>query len=320
MGDTKTEGAARQMVELAVEDGIAWITVNRPEALNALNETVVGQLETTFDAATGRSDVKALVIQGAGGKAFIAGADIKFFIDNIEAGTIPKVVEFTRGGQQLLRKLETCPKPVVAKVDGLALGGGFELAMACTAIVATEKAVFGLPETGIGIYPGLGGSQRTPRIVGKALGKFLVFTGQMLDGKTAHEIGVAGYFAPSEEADACVKSLLASGKIADKYAAKPVPAGWEAVAEAFADANVADLLAGKAPNEDPRVAKAVKAIGKKAPLALKTVNKIMDEGLTKDVAAAVALELDYIPEIFATKDALHGLKSIGAYQPQFTGE
>lgn len=310
---------ALRVVDLAVADGIATITINRPEALNALNEAVVEQLAATFDAAAARADVQALVIEGSG-KAFIAGADIKFFIDNIEAGTLPKVVEFTRGGQKLLRKLETCAKPVIAKVDGLALGGGFELAMACTAIVATEKAVFGLPETGIGIYPGLGGSQRTPRIVGKALAKYLVFTGQTLDGKTAHELGVAAYFAPSNEANGFLRNLLRSGPVADKYAPKPVPQGWEAVAEAFSDAHVAEILAGKAPNADPRVEKAAKAVTRKAPLALRVVNRIMDEGLSKDIDAAVQLELDHIPEIFTTQDALVGLKSLGGGKPEFTGK
>jgi enoyl-CoA hydratase/3-hydroxyacyl-CoA dehydrogenase len=308
-----------RVVDLAVADGIATITVNRPEALNALNEAVVEQLASTFDAAAAQADVRAIVIEGSG-KAFIAGADIKYFIDNIEAGTLSNVVEFTRGGQRLLRKLETCTKPVIAKVDGLALGGGFELAMACTAMVVTEKTVLGLPETGIGIYPGLGGSQRTPRIVGKALGKYLVFTGQTLDGKTAHELGLAAYFAPSAEANAFIRNLLGSGPVADKYAPKPMPKGWEALADAFSDAHVAEILSGKAPNSDPRVEKAAKAISRKAPLALSLVNRIMDEGLQKDIDAAIQLELDHVPEIFATKDALLGLKSIGVYQPQFAGE
>ncbi|GAB4276695.1 MAG: 3-hydroxyacyl-CoA dehydrogenase/enoyl-CoA hydratase family protein [Deferrisomatales bacterium] len=308
-----------RLVRLRVEDGVAWITIHRPEALNALNETVVAQLEEVLDEAVARPDVRGIVLEGAG-KAFVAGADIKFFVDNIEAGTIGRVVEFARRGQKVLRKIETAPKPVVAKLDGLSLGGGTELALACHAIVATEKAGFGFPETGIGIYPGLGGTQRTARIVGKALAKYLVFTGQPLDGRTAHEIGLAGYLTDSAQVDTFIRDLLARGEIADKYAPKPVPASWEPVAQAFADGQVEEVLAGRAPVDDPRVAAAVQAVGRKAPLAVRTANRILDEGAGLPLDEALELELAHMGEIFATRDALTGLKSVGRYRPEFQGE
>ncbi|GAB4262019.1 enoyl-CoA hydratase/isomerase family protein [Deferrisoma sp.] len=312
---------AENLVLVEVSDGIATLTINRPKALNALNGAVVAELEAAFDQAVTRPDVKALVIQGAGDKAFVAGADIKFFLDNIEAGRIDDIAAFARKGQKVLRKIEKSPKPVIAKVDGLALGGGTELAIACAAIVATDRATFGLPETGIGIFPGLGGTQRTARIVGKELGKYLVLTGQFLDGKTAHELGLAGYFAPAAEADAFIRDLVEKGEIRDKYAPKQVPAGWEPVAEAFSDAHIAEVLAGKAPNADERVAAAVKAVSRKAPLAVQVANRIIDEGLGKDLDEALELELSELPAIFATKDALVGLKSvIEKSRPAFTGE
>ncbi|MDW7708940.1 MAG: 3-hydroxyacyl-CoA dehydrogenase NAD-binding domain-containing protein [Deferrisomatales bacterium] len=307
-----------QVVQLAVKDGIATLRINRPEALNALNEAVVEQLEAAFDDASARADVKAIVIEGAG-KAFVAGADIKFFIDNIEAGRVPKIGEFARRGQRVLRKLETSLKPVIAKVDGLSLGGGTELALACQAIVATEKAGFGFPETSIGIFPGLGGTQRTARIVGKELGKYLVFTGAPLDGKTAHEIGLAAYYVPSAEADAFIRNLAAKGAVADKYAKKPVPAGWEAVVEAFSDQHIGEVLGGRAPSGDPRVQAAAKAIPRKAPLAVCAANEILDEGMTVDLPAGLELELSRLEEIFRTADALTGLKSVGVSRPEFKG-
>jgi len=309
---------AIRVVNLSVADGIATVTINRPEALNALNEAVVGQLEKVFDEAVARPDVKAMVIAGAG-KAFVAGADIKFFEDNIEAGTIPEIVAFTRRAQRLLRKLETSVKPVIAKVDGLSLGGGTELALACHAIVATEKAGFGFPETGIGIYPGLGGTQRTPRIVGRELGKYLVLTGQPLDGKTAHELGLAAYHVPSEQADGFIRDLVAKGVIADKYAKKPVPPGWEAVARAFSDASLGRLLAGEAVGDDPRVAAAAKALPRKAPLAVKAASEMIDQGLAKPLEDGLELELARLTEIFATADALTGLQSVGVSRPRFQG-
>jgi enoyl-CoA hydratase/carnithine racemase len=307
-------------VNLNVDRGIATVTIQRPEALNALNEEVVAQLEAAFDAAVPRPEVRAVVLEGAGGKAFVAGADIKFFIDNVEGGTIQKIVDFARRAQRLFRKFETCPKPVIAKVSGLALGGGTELALACQAIVATEKATFGLPETGIGIYPGLGGTQRTVRIVGKELGKYLIFSGQMLDGATAREIGLTGYFAPAAEADSFIRDLVDSGRITDKFASKPVPQGWEALAEAFSDRNVAELLAGRFASEDPKVQQAVKAISRKAPIAIRLANRIVDEGIRKDLEGGLELELVHQAEVFGTKDALVGLKSVGASRPEFKGE
>ena len=307
-----------RVVDLAVKDGVATLLINRPEALNALNGAVVEQLEQRFDEAVARPDVKAVVVEGAG-KAFVAGADIKFFVDNIEAGRVAAIVDFARRGQRLLRKMETSEKPVIAKVDGLSLGGGTELALACRAIVVTEKGGFGLPETGIGIYPGLGGTQRTARIVGKELAKYLVFTGQPLDGKTAHQIGLASYHVASEDADRFIRDLVARGSVADKYAPKPVPAGWERVVEAFSDAEVGEVLAGRAPNDDPRVQAAVKAVGRKAPLAVKAANEILDRGSAGDLDAGLELELSRMAEIFSTADALVGLKSVGVSRPQFQG-
>ncbi len=307
-----------RVVDLAVKDGLATLLINRPEALNALNGAVVEQLEQRFDEAVARPDVKAVVVEGAG-KAFVAGADIKFFVDNIEAGRIPAIVDFARRGQRLLRKMETSEKPVIAKVDGLSLGGGTELALACRAIVVTEKGGFGLPETGIGIYPGLGGTQRTARIVGKELAKYLVFTGQPLDGKTAHQIGLASYHVASEDADRFIRDLVARGAVADKYARKPVPVGWERVVEAFSDDKVGEVLAGRAPNDDPRVQAAVKAVGRKAPLAVKAANEILDRGSAGDLDAGLELELSRMAGIFSTEDALVGLKSVGVSRPQFQG-
>ncbi len=308
-----------RVVNLKVADGIATVTINRPEAMNALNEAVVDQLEKVFDEAVARPDVKAVVLEGAG-KAFVAGADIKFFVDNIEARQIPKIVDFARRGQRVLRKLETSLKPVIAKLDGLSLGGGTELALACHAIVATEKAGFGFPETGIGIYPGLGGTQRTARMVGKELAKYLVFTGQPLDGKTAHALGLAAYYVPSEDADRFIRELVAKGVIADKYAKKPVPEAWLPVAQAFSDAHVAEVLAGKAPSDDPRVLSAAKAVTRKAPLALKAANQLLDDGMKKDLAAGLELELARMEPIFASADAYTGLTSVGISRPVYKGE
>ena len=147
--------------------------------MNALNETVVKQLDEAFQQAASDSTTRAIVLEGAG-KAFVAGADIGFFIKCIRENRLDDNYRFTEYGQAVFKRIDESEKPVVAKMDGLALGGGFELALAADVIAATPKAVMGFPETGIGIYPGLGGTQRTSRYVGKALAKYLVFTGRLL--------------------------------------------------------------------------------------------------------------------------------------------
>ncbi|MFZ3048563.1 MAG: 3-hydroxyacyl-CoA dehydrogenase NAD-binding domain-containing protein, partial [Desulfatirhabdiaceae bacterium] len=155
-------------VDLDVKDGVATITLNRPEAMNALNETLVAQLDQRFTEAEKQADVKAIVFQGAG-KAFVAGADIRYFVNNIKTNRIPDIVGFTRKGHELFLRIENSPKLTIALLDGLSLGGGSELALSCQAIIATPAGSMAFPETGIGIYPGLGGMLRMTRHVGPEL-------------------------------------------------------------------------------------------------------------------------------------------------------
>src|SRR6185295_4372824 len=141
---------------------------------------------------------KGIVFAGAG-RSFIAGADIRFFIRNIESGEVGRIEKLTEDLQALLRAIQDCPKSVVARIHGLALGGGVEFALACDYIVATPNAAMGFPETGIGIYPGLGGTQRTTRRIGTGLTKWLLFTGHIISAEEALAIGLIDAVAPREE-------------------------------------------------------------------------------------------------------------------------
>jgi enoyl-CoA hydratase/3-hydroxyacyl-CoA dehydrogenase len=176
-------------VDLEIKDDIAWITINRPEAMNALNSVVVEQLEKKFDEAESNPAVKGIVFQGAG-KAFVAGADIKFFVDNIKSDNIAATYAFTKKGQELLLRFENSPKMTIALLDGLSLGGGSEVALACQAIIATPNGSFGFPETGIGIFPGLGGMIRMERHLGPELAKYYIFTGKTLRAEEALQLGI----------------------------------------------------------------------------------------------------------------------------------
>jgi enoyl-CoA hydratase/3-hydroxyacyl-CoA dehydrogenase len=306
------------LVRSDIADGIATLTINRPDAMNALNEEVVAQLEEAFHSAAGNAAVKGIVIAGSG-KAFVAGADIRFFVRHIEAGTIDAIAGFTRRGQALLRAFETCAKPVIARLHGLALGGGVELALACHAIVATPKASLAFPETGIGIYPGLGGTQRTPRRVGPGLAKWLVLSGQTLGADEALAIGLVDRVVPYERLDAVIAEAIASGR-ATARAPHPVPEAYRPIADFFDRHGVDALLRGvsEAP-ADARVAKAVKRIGSKAPVALRLAADLIDRALAVSIDEGLALELSHLNEIFATRDAYEGLSSLGKKAPVFTG-
>jgi enoyl-CoA hydratase len=165
---------ASEHVKVEVKDAIATVTVDRQEALNALNRGVLSALKQTFLALSEDGSVRAVILTGAG-KAFVAGADIKEMADFNPA----RAREFALHGHTVFRQIEDFPKPVIAAVNGFALGGGCELAMACDLRIASEKAKVGLPEVGLGVTPGFGGTQRLARLVGHSRAKYLLFTGEV---------------------------------------------------------------------------------------------------------------------------------------------
>jgi len=312
---------AFQRVDLRVDNGIATIRINRPEVLNALDEEVISQLRERFNQALGVAGLRAIILAGAG-KAFVAGADISFFVSNIEANDIARIVSFTRAGQELLRIIETAPVPVVARVHGMALGGGTELALACHGIICSDKASFALPETGIGIYPGLGGTQRLPRIVGEALARRMIFTGKPLSASAAVRAGLALDSVPTQELDSCVASWLDKG-LPDRY--QRHERAQDAVGEAYSTANIEALLGGEIPSGLSEAAQGLlegdlRAIRRKAPVALAAAAGLIDEGAHLELPEALELELSGLNDIFSTADALTGLKSVSSRErPEWQG-
>jgi enoyl-CoA hydratase/3-hydroxyacyl-CoA dehydrogenase len=308
-------------VDLEIKDDIARILINRPEAMNAINEEVIGQLDEQFSKANDNPNIKAIVLEGAG-KAFIAGADIQYFIKKIEKNKIDDICKFTRYGHSVLNKIDASEKPVIVKLDGLALGGGAEIALAADTIIATEKGSIGFPETGIGIYPGLGGTQRTTQYVGKELAKYMIFTGKILDAKTAEKIGLVEYVFPSDEIENKISELISNGKLIKKSMKKElkIPENFQKIKNYFTDSNIQSMLTGQGDlNELGQ--KLSKTISYKAPLAIKLVNKIIDEGSKLNLYEGLEIELSHLSEIFATQDALEGLNSvIMRKRPEFKGE
>ncbi|MBW1782614.1 MAG: enoyl-CoA hydratase/isomerase family protein [Deltaproteobacteria bacterium] len=318
----KSEPWDIRYVKYVRDNGLGRVILSRPDAMNALNETVVKHLDDAFQEAASDTQTRAIILEGAG-KAFVAGADIGFFVDCIKKNRLEDNYKFTEYGQSVLNRIDDSEKLVVAKMDGLALGGGLELALAADVIAATPKAVMGFPETGIGIYPGLGGTQRTSRYIGKELAKYLIFTGRLIPAEAALSIGLVDYvFAPNEIEDK-IRTLIAEGKMVPKKGRKDedLSEEFQRLKALFADANIEAWFAGKyLENDDPLTAKTAKIIAGKAPLALKLADQIIDEGYALPVAEGARKELAHLNEIFSTQDALTGLTSVGKARPTFEGK
>lgn len=185
------------------QDGIGIITINRPQALNALNADTMAELDALVDAIAKDPSVKVVIITGAGDKAFVAGADIAY----MQPLSAAEGRAWGKAGQAVFDKIENLPQPVIAAVNGFALGGGNELAMACDIRIASEKAKFGQPEVTLGITPGFGGTQRLPRLVGKGRAKELLYTGDMIDAAEAYRIGLVNKVVAPEELMDAAKAL-----------------------------------------------------------------------------------------------------------------
>ena len=211
---------------LDVVDRIATLTVNRPDKLNALNDATIDELGSAIDEVRSRSDIAGLIVTGAG-RAFVAGADISEL--SSQTPTIAKAR--AQRGQATFRRFETSPKPVIAAVNGFALGGGCELALACHIRIASDKAKFGLPEVKLGTCPGYGGTQRLSRLVGKGRAIQLITTAEMIDAAEAYRIGIVNKLTTSEElitaATEMLKVILSNGPLAVALAMEAVDRGLE---------------------------------------------------------------------------------------------
>lgn len=303
-------------VDSVVAGDMATITINRPEAMNALNVTVVKQLTQALRNANQHPDVKTIVLDGAG-KAFVAGADVKFFVDKIRKDAIDDIYQFTAEGHELLDLLEHSSKTTIALTTGLALGGGLELALACDYRIGTRRTQFRFPETSIGIYPGLGGSQRPARICGIPSARWAVLAGNMMDGQTAADLGLVTHLVDVAAVESCISALSLQGKPAQKYPGQPAhpeAAVAKFATDFFGDANLEVLLRGDCPDgyhpEDKNVARQLKSLSFTAPIALKMASDLIDATATTSLTEGLKMELGGLHTIFTTQDALEGLSAL----------
>lgn len=214
-----------------VRDRVAIITVNRPEKLNALNDETIAELGDAIDLVRRRDDIGGAILTGAGAKAFVAGADIA---ELATQGPLDGRAR-ARQGQEIFSRFERSPKPVIAAVNGFALGGGCELALACHIRIASDNAKLGLPEVKLGIGPGYGGTQRLPRLVGKGRALQLILTGEMIDAQEAWRIGLVNAVVPQPElmgtAERMLRQILAQGPLAVALCIEAVNRGLDTTLE-----------------------------------------------------------------------------------------
>ena len=218
---------AYQNLKLETREAIGIVTVNRPEKLNALDARTVGELDTAFAALAADPGIGGVIVTGAGDRAFVAGADISEL--NAQAPTEARA--FARRGQAVFTRIEKMDKPVIAAVNGFALGGGCELALACHLRIAAEGARLGTPEVKLGVICGYGGTQRLPRLVGRGRALELLLSGEPIDAAEALRIGLVNRVVPQaallSEAESLLRKLLANGRIALRYTLQAVAAGLE---------------------------------------------------------------------------------------------
>jgi len=209
------------------KNAIAYVTVNRPKVLNALNMATMEELRRAFHAIKQDAEVRVVILTGAGEKAFIAGADI----GELARNNAVEAKAYTHQGQSVLNLIENCGKPVIACINGFALGGGCEIAMACTMRLASDNAKLGQPEVKLGIIPGYGGTQRLSRLVGKGVAMQLVLAGEMISAEEAHRIGLVNeVVAPGElipQAEAIAQKIIANAPLAVQWAMEAVNKGME---------------------------------------------------------------------------------------------
>lgn len=216
-----------QTLLFEVKDGVAVVTINRPDKLNALNDQVMAELADAAERIATDPAIRGAILTGAGPKSFVAGADIS---DLAKQGPFDGKARAMRG-QGVLRRLETCGKPVIAAVNGFALGGGCELAMACHIRIASENAKFGQPEVKLGIAPGYGGTQRLPRLVGKGVAMQLILTAEMIDAAEAYRIGLVNKVVPANElmveTEKMLRGILSMGPLAVRLSMEAIDHGLE---------------------------------------------------------------------------------------------
>ena len=315
-------------VDVIISKDVATVRLNRPEAMNALNVDLVNELGQKIDDLNDRDDIKAIVLEGSG-KAFVAGADVKFFVDKIKEDSFQEIYDFTAYGHEVLSKLENSSKITIALATGLTLGGGLELALACDYRIGTNKTQMRFPETNIGIYPGLGGTQRTVKICGVEAARYAVLAGNFLNAETAHAFGLITHLVDQNYVAKTISDIITGGKPKNKFRHEPIDNANKNVIFAkkyYSDDNIKQILDGSKPNniqglDENMILRQMKSISYTAPIALEIAADLLEIANSENISLTDGLsqELSNLERIFSTKDAYEGLSSlIEGRRPSYT--
>ena len=315
-------------VDVIISKDVATVRLNRPEAMNALNVDLVNELGQKIDDLNDRDDIKAIVLEGSG-KAFVAGADVKFFVDKIKEDSFQEIYDFTAYGHEVLSKLENSSKITIALATGLTLGGGLELALACDYRIGTNKTQMRFPETNIGIYPGLGGTQRTVKICGVEAARYAVLAGNFLNAETAHAFGLITHLVDQNYVAKTISDIITGGKPENKFRHEPIDNANKNVIFAkkyYSDDNIKQILDGNKPNniqglDENMILRQMKSISYTAPIALEIAADLLEIANSENISLTDGLsqELSNLERIFSTKDAYEGLSSlIEGRRPSYT--
>ena len=315
-------------VDVIISKDVATVRLNRPEAMNALNVDLVNELGQKIDDLNDRDDIKAIVLEGSG-KAFVAGADVKFFVDKIKEDSFQEIYDFTAYGHEVLSKLENSSKITIALATGLTLGGGLELALACDYRIGTNKTQMRFPETNIGIYPGLGGTQRTVKICGVEVARYAVLAGNFLNAETAYAFGLITHLVNQNYLAKTISDVITGGKPKNKFRHEPIDKENKNVIFAkkyYSDDNIKQILDGNKPNniqglDENMILRQMKSISYTAPIALEIAADLLEIANSENISLTDGLsqELSNLERIFSTKDAYEGLSSlIEGRRPSYT--
>lgn len=281
----KKEKPKKGLVIIEKEAGIARLTLNQPEAFNALSEEMLKELDVGVEEAISDSFIRAAIITGAG-RAFCAGVDLKVII----GFDIERIMEFVEFGKRILRKIENSDKPFVGAINGIAISGGNELALACHGRVACEDARFGQPELALGIIPFWGGTQRLPRLIGRGAAKKLVITGHVIPAQEAHRIGLV---------DKVVKTKELAKEAAEKANSLRI-SGLEGIKQR--------KFASRVESESWKAYDSKDEAGK-APVALREALSVIDKGSETDLDSGLHYETEAARRCFLTQDYQEGIKA-----------
>ncbi|TWU33641.1 putative enoyl-CoA hydratase [Novipirellula aureliae] len=306
----------KPFLDVCLQCDTAWISLNRPPN-NAINPAIAHSLKTMLSDIVRDQRIDSIVLSGSG-KCFAAGADLAFFARQADAEDFHRIEQFSAQLHALCNFIAASPKPIIAVAGGNTLGAGLELALACHRIIVNRTTTLGLPETGLGICPGSGGTQRLPRRIDPGLAKWMIYNGAMLSGKVAEKLGVADHCLVEGDFDLGIVNQVANVILQNRKRPAP-PQEYQVLAQVFSQFSVAELLQLASQESMPspwdgRTRRAVKSLLKRPRCALLLAERLIEEGSQLPLNEALKLEIAAQREMFENADAREGLKAALASQ------